>query len=78
MALGIPIICSNTGGLPEMVTNGEEGFLFQAEDYKQLAKNIHSLLANPSLREAMSINARKKFLGQFEKKKGLLQQHARF
>ena len=38
MALGIPVIAANAGGVPDLVVHGQTGFLFPADD-PHLAKN---------------------------------------
>ena len=51
----IPLIVSNKGGLPEIVTNGENGFIVEAQNHKQLAVKIKLLLENGELRKQMGI-----------------------
>jgi glycosyltransferase involved in cell wall biosynthesis len=46
MAAGLPIIATKVGGIPEIVTHGENGFLVNSEDAEAMAKNILSLLDN--------------------------------
>jgi len=43
MAQGIPAIVSDIGGLPELVKNGENGFVVPAKDHLALAKAIRKL-----------------------------------
>lgn len=38
LSMGIPVIGSNTGPLPEMIEDGETGFLFPVGNVKELAK----------------------------------------
>lgn len=66
MSVGTPVIASNIGGIPEIIDDGENGFLFEVEDYKQMAEKILLLIKNPQLRENFSQKARQKFLNQFE------------
>lgn len=49
MAVGVPVISSNTGGLPEVNIQGETGFLSEVGDVKDMAQNTLKLL-NPSER----------------------------
>jgi glycosyltransferase involved in cell wall biosynthesis len=42
-ACGKPIIATDFGGLPEVVENGKNGFLFPREDSKELARAIKTL-----------------------------------
>ena len=39
MALGVPVISSNTGGVPEVNIHGETGFLSDVGDIDDMAKN---------------------------------------
>ena len=47
MALGKPVIGSNIGAIPEMVIDGQTGFLFEPGNAVQLAQRIQQLLNNP-------------------------------
>lgn len=39
MAMGVPVISSNTGGIPEVNTHGETGYLSNVGDVDEMAKN---------------------------------------
>jgi glycosyltransferase involved in cell wall biosynthesis len=54
MASGLPIITTNVRGLPEIVKNGENRFIFKPEDPKDLAEKILLILENKDLRETIS------------------------
>lgn len=47
MATGTPAVGSRVGGIPEMVIEGETGFLVDPEDEKALADKIVWILQNP-------------------------------
>lgn len=49
MAAGIPVISSNTGGIPEVNIHGFSGFLSNVGDVDDMAKNALSLLTNDEL-----------------------------
>src|SRR5215211_5249731 len=53
MAAKLPIVASKVGGIPEMITNGQNGFLVAPEDLDGLAKACIHLLANPEKRADM-------------------------
>jgi glycosyltransferase involved in cell wall biosynthesis len=53
MAAKLPIIASRVGGIPEMVTDGQNGCLLEPEDLDGLATACIHLLANPEKRAAM-------------------------
>ena len=58
MAAGLPVIATNVGGIPELVKEGETGFLFEVNDFKRLAEHINTLIDNPQKRKQMGENAR--------------------
>ncbi|MFH1783743.1 MAG: glycosyltransferase family 4 protein [bacterium] len=58
-ALGIPVVATNVGGIPEVVRDGLTGILVPARDPKAMAEAIIKLLKDKSLREKMSEAARK-------------------
>ena len=60
MALGLPIISTNAGGLPYLIENGVDGLLIPVKDVNNLAEAIISLLKNPEKAIEMSKNAREK------------------
>ena len=51
MSQGIPVIGSNIGGIPDIIDDGRNGFLFQSEDEKNLAEKIIILLSDAVLAE---------------------------
>jgi N-acetyl-alpha-D-glucosaminyl L-malate synthase BshA len=65
MACEVPVIASNVGGLPEVITNGEDGFLVEPHDIQAMAERAIGLLNDNSQLRAMGAlarkNARKKF-----------------
>ncbi|HOK08510.1 MAG TPA: glycosyltransferase family 4 protein [Candidatus Hydrogenedens sp.] len=65
MAEAKPVIASNYGGLPEIVSDGIEGIIVPAGTVEPLAKAIKELVKNPELRESMGINAQKRAINMF-------------
>ncbi len=51
MACGCCAVASNVGGNPELVRDGETGFLFEAGDAAGLAATLQRLIENESLRK---------------------------
>jgi glycosyltransferase involved in cell wall biosynthesis len=47
MAMGIPVIGSNVGGIPDLVRHGSEGLLVPPGDPSVLASAIRSLIHQP-------------------------------
>jgi glycosyltransferase involved in cell wall biosynthesis len=76
LAVGTPVIASSVGGIPEIVRDKIDGFLFLHNDSKKLAEKLHLLLSKSNLRAAMRRNARERFLDCFERQKVVGQQAA--
>ena len=47
MASGVPVISSNTGGIPEVNINGVSGFLSNINDIEDMSKNAIYILEDP-------------------------------
>lgn len=58
MAFGVPVVSTNIGGNPEIVRDGENGFLVGFNDKEALKNKIIELLKNPELKEKFSQNAK--------------------
>jgi glycosyltransferase involved in cell wall biosynthesis len=52
-----PVICTNVGGIPEMVKAGENGLLIPPGDDRALLDGIVGLLGNPERRDELGRNA---------------------
>jgi glycosyltransferase involved in cell wall biosynthesis len=61
MATGKPIVCTNIGGLPEVVVDGENGFLVEYGDTEALAKKLSTLIHSAELRREFGDNGKKRF-----------------
>ncbi|MEJ6753584.1 MAG: N-acetyl-alpha-D-glucosaminyl L-malate synthase BshA [Flavobacteriales bacterium] len=59
MACEVPVIASDTGGIPEVIIHGESGMLNSVGDTYQMTKNALKLLSNDSLLEKFKANAYK-------------------
>ena len=57
MWLGVPIVASNVGGIPEQVTNNKDALLVPPEDAKSLADAIIKIIKNESLRKQLVLNS---------------------
>jgi glycosyltransferase involved in cell wall biosynthesis len=66
LAVGTPVIASDTGGIPELVVDGREGLLVPPGDPEALAKALATIVSNLTLRQQMGRNARARFLRDFE------------
>jgi glycosyltransferase involved in cell wall biosynthesis len=65
MRSGLPIISTNVGGIPEVITHGENGLLVKAADPGELAGAIDRLVEDRLLIPRFSMNTRKKFKSEF-------------
>lgn len=60
MELGLPIVASNVGGIPDVVIDNESGILVPEKDPVALADAFKRLAADPSLTERLLAGARKR------------------
>lgn len=60
MALGLPVVSTRVGGLPYLLSDGEDGLLVDSGDVKAMTQAIHKLITYPELRHTITTNARKK------------------
>ncbi|NQT81153.1 MAG: glycosyltransferase family 4 protein [Candidatus Aminicenantes bacterium] len=68
MALGKPIVASNVGGIPDLVTHGKNGFLVPPKNPEKLAKYIQILIGDKEKRKKMG-QAGKEMVKNFSKEK---------
>jgi glycosyltransferase involved in cell wall biosynthesis len=64
-AAGKPVIGSDRGGIPEMVSHGVRGLIYQAENSKQLSNAISSLWEDDTNLKLYGENARKYVVDNF-------------
>lgn len=60
MAIGVPIVASKVGGIPEILHDGREAFLVQAKNSEALAGRIGELAESEEMRERISRAARER------------------
>ena len=56
MLMSVPVIGSNAGGVPEIISHKHNGLLFKTRDHNDLMHNIDSLIANKELRKKIIEN----------------------
>jgi len=59
MAASKPIVATTVGAIPEMITDGENGFLVKPRDSAALAEGITKLLREPEKAKEMGVKSRK-------------------
>ncbi len=62
MASGVPVISSNTGGIPEVNIHGVSGFLSDVGDVEDMTKNALHILSDESRLKTFKDNARNEAL----------------
>lgn len=65
LACQLPVIASDTGGIPEFVEDGETGFLFPVGDHRQLADKLKLLISDPETHRRMGLQARQSAIEKF-------------
>lgn len=58
MAAGLPVVASAVGGVPELVVDGETGYLVPPGEGERLAEALGLLLGDPALRRRMGRSGR--------------------
>lgn len=65
MAAGLPILSTNHSGIPEMVINGFNGYLFSPGDWEALAQKIFLLVSSEEKYQKMSKNSFRHYIDCF-------------
>ncbi len=65
MACEVPVIASRVGGVPEVVTDGETGFLSEVGDVDKMAGDAGRLLADAEMRREMGQRARESAISRY-------------
>jgi Glycosyltransferase len=66
LAMGKAIVATNSGGVPEIITNGSTGLLVPPQNVPALAEAILKLLKDQHLRSSFSLEARTDALKRFD------------
>ena len=66
MAMEKPVIGTNAGGVPEIITDGSNGLLFEYGDHEKLAELLIGLIENPGKRKLLGTAARRTVEEKFE------------
>ncbi len=63
-ASGLPVVAQDTAGVPDVVRDGETGFLTPPGDAVAYAAALRRLLSEPALRDSMGVEARRFVLAE--------------
>ena len=64
-AVGLPLIATDVGGIPEIITSGENGILVKNGDICGFKNGIEQLASDPVLRVQMGTKAKESVLDKF-------------
>jgi len=62
---GVPVIGADAGGVPDVITDGQDGLIVPFGDVATLASSIARLLDTPELRDRLGSAGRRKVLGRW-------------
>ena len=68
MVLGVPVIATSVGGIPELIEDGVSGVLVPPKNAKMLAEAIKTVLLDKNLRDSLSVNGQKRINENFSPK----------
>ncbi len=57
MAMGVPVVSVNSGGIPYLIEDGKNGLLVNVDDDEAMVQQIEKLLCNPELAHQIIFNA---------------------
>lgn len=65
MASGLPVAASNVGGIPEIITDGENGLLVPPGDAGALAQGLERLIGDHVLARSLAARAKERLLAEY-------------
>lgn len=65
MACEVPVVASRVGGIPEVVTDGETGFLSEIGNVEKMSEDAARILSNDDLRREMGGKARQSAISRY-------------
>ena len=65
MAMALPVIACHSGGVPEIITHGQDGWLVAPRSVGALRDAIHHLIADPERRQMIGLAARRRVQDSF-------------
>ena len=68
MATGLPVVATRHGGIPEAVTDGQDGFLVAEQDEQSLYEALLRIVSQPGLWRRMGEHASRTVASEFEQR----------
>jgi glycosyltransferase involved in cell wall biosynthesis len=65
LAAGRPVVATRVGGVPDVVRDGEDGYLVDAGATDALAERLAQLAGDPALRERLGAAGRSRVLPRY-------------
>lgn len=65
MSLGLPVVVSRSGGMPEMIEDGVSGLIFEKGNVAELTGCLRRLIADHELRSRLGSAGRARYLAEF-------------
>ncbi len=65
LAAETPVVATRVGGVPDVVREGEEGFLVETGDTDELAERLTRLARDPELRQRLGRSGRRRVLSRY-------------
>ena len=65
MALGLPVISTFSGSIPELIENGQSGILVAEKDFQALAQSIITIFENHNLGQELAKNGLERITNEF-------------
>jgi len=72
MACEVPVVASNTGGLPEVIKHGESGWLADVGDVQSMIQGALHILEDETRHKSYAMNARKRAAECFNAEKQIM------
>jgi len=66
MSCGVPAVTSNIGGLPELMVDGETGYICDLDDLDSFVARSYEILTDDELQARMAAASRQRAVEQFD------------